>query len=269
MTRNAIGAYIVAALGTLLAFSQTIMVAPVALAATATTHVRPDTIVMAVRSVVVHPRVRVRVFTKYYTVKAGDTLSGISKMLFGSAEKWPWLYDANEKMVGVDPNVIQPGQQLKETLASKPQYGQAVASVNRARRVAHEARQRQSDKVWGVTYGYPNRCGDGDGDGWDVKCPTSAPAAQIHNGGNVDVHVNTTGRSGFEQCVISRESGGNSQVMNSSGHYGLYQFSESTWEAYGGSSGSFGHASASEQRRVFLNAVAQGGQSNWSPYDGC
>jgi hypothetical protein len=59
------------------------------------------------------------------------------------------------------------------------------------------------------------------------------------------------------------------QVMNSSGHYGLYQFSASTWQAYGGSASSFGNASVSEQNRVFNNAMAQGGQSNWSPYDGC
>ena len=69
--------------------------------------------------------------------------------------------------------------------------------------------------------------------------------------------------------MIARESGGNSQVMNSSGHYGLYQFSASTWQAYGGSASSFGNASVAEQNRVFNNAMAQGGQSNWSPYDGC
>jgi hypothetical protein len=73
----------------------------------------------------------------------------------------------------------------------------------------------------------------------------------------------------FGACVVARESGGNSQVMNSSGHYGLYQFSASTWAAYGGSPGSFGHASVAEQNQVFSNALAQGGQSNWSPYDGC
>jgi len=75
--------------------------------------------------------------------------------------------------------------------------------------------------------------------------------------------------SSYEACVIARESGGNAQAMNSSGHYGLYQFSQSTWVAYGGSAGDFGHASAAEQHRVFSNAVARGGQSNWSPYDGC
>ena len=73
----------------------------------------------------------------------------------------------------------------------------------------------------------------------------------------------------FGQCVVAAESGGNSQVMNSSGHYGLYQFSEGTWVAYGGSAGSFGNASVAEQNQVFANALAQGGQSNWSAYDGC
>jgi resuscitation-promoting factor RpfB len=73
----------------------------------------------------------------------------------------------------------------------------------------------------------------------------------------------------FGSCVVARESGGNSQVMNSSGHYGLYQFSASTWQAYGGSAASFGNASVAEQNQVFSNAIARGGQSNWSPYDGC
>jgi hypothetical protein len=73
----------------------------------------------------------------------------------------------------------------------------------------------------------------------------------------------------FGQCVVARESGGNAQVMNSSGHYGLYQFSASTWAAYGGNPGDFGHASVAEQNQVFNTAIARGGQSNWSPYDGC
>ena len=44
----------------------------------------------------------------------------------------------------------------------------------------------------------------------------------------------------FQQCVISRESGGNAQVMNGSGHYGLYQFSYSAWAAAGGNPADFG-----------------------------
>ena len=78
-----------------------------------------------------------------------------------------------------------------------------------------------------------------------------------------------SGSSSFQACVIARESGGNAQVMNSSGHYGLYQFSYATWVAYGGSPALFGHASVAEQNQVFNNAIAAGGQSNWAPYDGC
>jgi LysM repeat protein len=74
-----------------------------------------------------------------------------------------------------------------------------------------------------------------------------------------------SGNGGFASCVIAHESGGNSQVMNSSGHYGLYQFSASTWEEYGGSASDFGNASVSEQNQVFDNALAAGGQSNCRP----
>lgn len=78
-----------------------------------------------------------------------------------------------------------------------------------------------------------------------------------------------SGSGSMEQCIIARESSGNSQVMNSSGHYGLYQFSASTWAESGGNPADFGNASVSEQRQVFQNAVAARGYSDWTPYDGC
>lgn len=73
------------------------------------------------------------------------------------------------------------------------------------------------------------------------------------------------GVSGFEACVIARESGGNPQVTNGSGHWGLYQFSYSTWVANGGAPASFGHASPAAQHSVFVRSSP----SNWSPYDSC
>jgi hypothetical protein len=75
--------------------------------------------------------------------------------------------------------------------------------------------------------------------------------------------------SGRQACVISRESGGNPNAMNASGHYGLYQFSYSTWVGSGGSGADFGHAPVAEQNQVFANAVAARGYSDWAPYDGC
>lgn len=73
--------------------------------------------------------------------------------------------------------------------------------------------------------------------------------------------------SGFEACVIARESGGNAQIWGGSGgnYWGLYQFSRSTWIANGGSPGSYGNASAAEQHQVFI----QSNPGNWAPYDGC
>jgi Transglycosylase-like domain len=81
-------------------------------------------------------------------------------------------------------------------------------------------------------------------------------------------NAGSPGSSSYQQCVINKESSGNPQVWNGS-HWGLYQFQKSTWEEYGGSASSFGNASAAEQTQVFNNAISQGGQYNWSPYDGC
>jgi hypothetical protein len=194
--------------------------------------------------------------TAYYTVRPGDTLSGIATKLCGK-NVWSGLYAANRGVIGGSPDRIFPGQRFRVAC-----YAAVTAAT------ARHASTGQGGRIRGVTYGYPNYCGDGDGDGWDVACQQAAPAraySQARSSGG-----GYSGPSGsYEACVIARESGGNSQVMNSSGHYGLYQFSSSTWQAYGGSASSFGHASAAEQQRVFRNAIRQGGQSNWSPYDGC
>ena len=102
----------------------------------------------------------------------------------------------------------------------------------------------------------------------ETAAPQATPASASAQGA-VETSSSATPGGSFAQCVIARESGGQTQVMNSTGHYGLYQFSASTWAAYGGSPADFGHASASEQNRVFNTAIASGGQSNWSAYDGC
>ena len=167
-----------------------------------------------------------------YKVKAGDSLSSIAGHAYHNANAWPVLYWANRNKIHWA-NVIEPGQVLKVPV--KPAKIPAAPSTFGPAPVAATAAPSQS--------------------------PTYAQSA---------ADVSSAGSGGsFQQCVIARESGGNSQVMNSSGHYGLYQFSASTWAAYGGNPADFGNASVSEQNAVFNNAIAQGGQSNWSAYDGC
>ena len=48
---------------------------------------------------------------KTYTVKAGDTLSAISKQFYGSANDYMKIFEANRNILS-DPNKINPGQVL-------------------------------------------------------------------------------------------------------------------------------------------------------------
>jgi nucleoid-associated protein YgaU len=50
--------------------------------------------------------------TKTYTVKAGDTLSGIAKSQLGNASAYMKIFEANKDQLS-DPDKIKPGQVLK------------------------------------------------------------------------------------------------------------------------------------------------------------
>ena len=168
-----------------------------------------------------------------YTVKSGDSLSSIAGRAYHNQDAWPVLYWANRSKIHWA-NVIEPGQVLRIPVK-------------------------------------PAKIPDAPGQPGPAPAPageSAAPSATAQSTAGVSTGTYTGGGS-FAQCVIARESGGNAQVMNGSGHYGLYQFSASTWAAYGGSAADFGNASVAEQNQVFDNAIAAGGQSNWSAYDGC
>lgn len=47
-----------------------------------------------------------------YTVRSGDTLSGIAKREYGDAAQWKRIFEANRDTID-DPDLIHPGQQLK------------------------------------------------------------------------------------------------------------------------------------------------------------
>jgi nucleoid-associated protein YgaU len=189
---------------------------------------------------------------KEYTVKEGDSLSTIAQHFYSESAAWPVIYYANRGEIKWA-NDISVGQKLAipakpSTIPAAPSQLGPAAPVSAP---VHTSEVQQSAPVQAA----PAEAAPAQ------AAPTQAAptqAAATYNGG-----------SGFQSCVIARESGGNSQVMNGSGHYGLYQFSASTWAAYGGSPSTFGNASVAEQNQVFNNAIAQGGQSNWSAYDGC
>ena len=49
--------------------------------------------------------------SRYYTVKSGDTLSAISKEMYGTANEYPRIFEANKPML-THPDKIYPGQVL-------------------------------------------------------------------------------------------------------------------------------------------------------------
>lgn len=178
---------------------------------------------------------------KVAVVHNGDTLSDIAKREYGNADHWTLLYWENRDRIS-NPEIIKTGMRLR------------IAKF-------HPLADWQHDKALRK----------------DAPAPAPKPAAPVSTAtaaapvaaAPVAATPSYSGGGSFQQCVIARESGGNPSVMNSSGHYGLYQFSAATWAAYGGNPGDFGSASAAEQNQVFANAMAQGGESNWAPYDGC
>ncbi|HLJ98360.1 MAG TPA: hypothetical protein VKU39_00470 [Streptosporangiaceae bacterium] len=92
--------------------------------------------------------------------------------------------------------------------------------------------------------------------------PTPSPSAP---------HVATGGdaaHSALGVCVRNAEEGG-SYAWGPGNGGGAYQFLLSTWEAYGGAASEYGVAGPAYQDRIFDNAIAAGGASNWTAYDGC
>jgi hypothetical protein len=82
--------------------------------------------------------------------------------------------------------------------------------------------------------------------------------------------IPTEGMSSFQQCVISRESGGNPDAQNPySTASGLYGFLDTTWTAITGLPGPARDYSPAEQDAAFEKAYALDGTSPWRPYDGC
>ena len=211
---------------------------------------RDGMIRQAVARVLTQARQRADSALPLHKVKAGESLSSIAvTACHGKANMWTGIYAASRSrhLTGVNANIITIGQlvaidciflprELRYAIPPPHPAYQTTAAIRSSGRAPYHVYHRY--RSWRHYRAYSS--------------------ATYH------------GSSGYERCVIARESGGNSQVWNASGHWGSYQFSRSTWEAYGGSASSFGNASAAEQHRIFSNAMATpGGASNWSPYDHC
>src|SRR5262249_61380048 len=69
-------------------------------------------------------------------------------------------------------------------------------------------------------------------------------------------------------CIRNAEQGG-SYAWGPGNGGGAYQFLLGTWEKYGGAASQYGAAGPAYQDQIFDNAIAAGGASDWTSYDGC
>jgi len=168
-------------------------------------------------------------------VHSGDSLSKIAQETCGNPKMWTGLWNYNHKTLHWgNPDVIEPGQ--------------------------HIIPDCRVEEVWVDTP--PVLTSYVQHNSYSAPQSYNAPSGSYG-------YVNAGNYSGIQSCIVSRESGGNSQVMNSSDHYGLYQFDYGTWVSGGGNPGDFGHASVAEQNQVFQNVYAARGAEPWASSDGC
>jgi hypothetical protein len=92
--------------------------------------------------------------------------------------------------------------------------------------------------------------------------PSSPPSSPPPSSGTDAAH------SALGICIRNAEQGG-SYAWGPGNGGGAYQFLLSTWEHYGGAASEFGVAGPAYQDQIFDNAIAAGGASNWTNYDGC
>jgi hypothetical protein len=90
--------------------------------------------------------------------------------------------------------------------------------------------------------------------------PSAAPAPSSGGG--------DAASSPLGVCIRNTEEGG-SYAWGPGNGGGAYQFLLGTWEKYGGAASEYGVAGPAYQDQIFDNAIAAGGASNWTSYDGC
>jgi LysM repeat protein len=175
-----------------------------------------------------------------YTVHQGDTLSAIAASTYGSSADWPAVWWANRTQVR-DPNLLIVGQHLR-----LPASGHVTASMARAAQAAIPAPQPPAPAA----------------DPAPVSTVQSDPSAAAP----VYASAPAPSSDGVNwNAIAACESGGNWSINTGNGFYGGLQFTQQTWDAYGGSqyAASANQASESQQIAVAQQVLAGQGIGAW------
>jgi Transglycosylase-like domain/LysM domain len=164
-----------------------------------------------------------------YRVRPGDTLSQIAAHEYGRAADWPAIWWANRRQVP-NPGLISVGQRLR--LPGKPRVRAWLARAAQA----------------------------------EAGSAAVAPAS-----GQASAPVTATGpvpasASGVNWAAIAAcESGGNWGANTGNGFYGGLQFTQGTWDAYGGGqyASSANQATPGQQMAVAGRVAAGQGIGAW------
>ncbi len=83
-----------------------------------------------------------------YTVQPGDNLWNVSKKLFGEGKNWGDIYSMNKDVIGSNPGLIQPGQQLQINSGSE-----TLAGANQNITAPSASMESQAAQAQGLTPG--------------------------------------------------------------------------------------------------------------------
>jgi LysM repeat protein len=185
---------------------------------------------LMVVTISLHPATAHHHSASSYRVRPGDTLSQIAAHEYGRSADWPAIWWANRRQVS-NPGLISVGQRLR--LPGKPRVRAWLARAARA----------------------------------EAAAAAAAPAA----GSQAPAPVTSTGpvpasSSGVNWAAIAAcESGGNWGANTGNGFYGGLQFTQGTWDAYGGGqyASSANQATPSQQMAVANRVAAGQGIGAW------
>ena len=151
-----------------------------------------------------------------YTVRTGDTLSGIAQRFYGHAGDWPYLYRVNRGTVS-DPNLIYTGEVLR--VPTDPPASALTSSYHpRHARAAHATATAVSGSSSSQPGGQAVVTSSG---GHGVSCTGSGGTLKPLNYGAIVTFLTAHGYSGNAAAGIAgniyAESGGNPESVGDGG----------------------------------------------------
>jgi LysM repeat protein len=176
-----------------------------------------------------------------YTVHQGDTLSAIASHSYGTSADWPAVWWANRHQIS-NPNLLVVGQRLR-----LPASGHVTPAMARAAQAAIPAPP-------------PAPVAAAPSGGSQSDPPASAPVSSSSS----SAPASSSGGANWS-AIASCESGGNWSANTGNGFYGGLQFTQQTWDAYGGGqyAPSADQASESQQIAVGQRVLAGQGIGAW------